>query len=213
MVRPLPLRPLRWTSLFLAFLIVGLSALKAAGAQQPFWTPDGFFQALKHVAERSMPRVSAMVGQDYPALPKDVTRLVVTKYPRLQDDVLTHLNRKYPKLYSDAVVYVSKQSPRTYQAFQQDVLRNKDRIKKGKTTPADLFWSRVEQDPRLKIAVMTHLDRLYPQLKFDILSRVDRSYPTLKRDLLKLMVNEYPGFLLKFTKIWANESFDEIIGL
>ena len=209
MVRPLPLR---WTSLFLTFLFTGLLGLAPARAQQP-WTSDSFFQALKHVAERSMTRVGAMVSQDYPTLPKDVTRLVINKYPRLQDDVLAHLNRKYPKLYSDAVLYVSKQSSRTYQAFQQDVLRNKDRIKKGKTTPADLFWLRVDQDPRLKIEVMTHLDHLYPQLKFDILSRVDRSYPALKRDLFKLMVNKYPGFLLKFTKIWANESFDEIIGL
>jgi hypothetical protein len=200
-------------SLLLTTLIMGLSGSGPVLADQSFWTPDGFFQALKRVAMRSMTRVSTMVSQDYPALPRDVTQLVATKYPRLQKEVQAYIDRKYPKLYSEALVYVSQHSPQTYQVFQQDLVRNKDRIRQGRTTPQDLFWFRVEQDPRLRIAVMTHLDRLYPQLKFDILSRVDRNYPAFKQDLFKLVVKEYPGFLLKFTKIWADESLNEVLGL
>jgi hypothetical protein len=200
-------------SLIQANLIAGLVGIPPAFGQQSNWTPEGLFHAVNRVATRSITRVSAMVSQDYPAFPGDVSRIVKTKYPRLQDEVQTYFDRKHPKLYSEALLYVSKHSPSTYRVFQQDLVRNKVRIETKKTTPQDLFWFRVEKNPRLKIAVMGHLDRLHPQLKFDILSRVDRNYPALKQDLFKLVVKEYPGLLWKFTVIWADEGFNEVIGL
>lgn len=200
----------RWILLMSAVLLFEADAPSAAAVDLSTLTPEGFFRTVSRIAEQSGPRIGVIIREDYPTLPNDVTHLVARQYPRLYADVYNLLNIQYPLLYSEAADYTLKHSPSTYLAFQQDLISRKSEIVSGKTSPADLFWGRIEQQPRLKIELMSYLSEKHPDLPLRILSRVDQEYPMLKVDLFRLVVSRYPGLIWETGKIWTLETLNEL---
>jgi hypothetical protein len=128
----------------------------------------------------------------------------------LYADIYNLLNSQYPRLYSEAADYTFNHSPLTYRAFQQDLVGRRSEIAAGKVSPGDLFWGRIEQQPPLKIEVMSYLSEKHPELPLRILSRVDQEYPMLKIDLFRLVASRYPGLIWETGKIWTLETLNEM---
>jgi len=191
-------------------LVTGADAGSAAAADLSILTPEGFFQTVNRIAEQSGPKIGLVIQEDYPTLPADVTDLVAHQYPKLYADIYNFLNTQYPQLYSEAADYTFNHSALTYRAFQQDVIGRKSEITSGKMSPADLLWVRIEQQPPLRIEVMSYLSQKHPELPLQILSRVDQEYPMLKVDLFRLVVTRYPGLIWETGKIWTLETLNEI---
>lgn len=197
--------PLRLLLAALGVLILPVTAVPSS-----LFSPDGFFDAISRIAVRSAPRIGTVVGQDYPALPDDVTELVLTRYPRLHEDLYRTVERRYPSLYNEALRYVHRRHPGFYAGFQSDLVREKKTIESGRQKPSDLFWAKLDQQHKIRIDVWTHLDGLHPEIKLDVLNRVNRNHPGLKADLFKLVASRYPGIIWEVGKILAAETVDEI---
>ena len=191
-------------------LLTGSVAGSASAADFSVLTPDGFFRTVNRIAEQSGSKIGSVVEEKYPTLPSDVTDLVAHRYPKLYADIYNLLNTQYPQLYSEAAAYTFNHSALTYRAFQQDLIARKSEIALGKVNPGDLFWGRIEQQPPLKIEVMSYLSQKHPELPMLILSRVDHEYPMLKVDLFRLVVTRYPGLIWESGKIWTLETLNEM---
>jgi hypothetical protein len=191
-------------------LLTGADAGSASAADLSILTPEGFFQTVNRIAEQSGPKIALVIQEDYPTLPTDVTNLVAHQYPQLYADIYNLLNSQYPRLYSEAADYTFNHSPLTYRAFQQDLVGRRSEIAAGKVSPGDLFWGRIEQQPPLKIEVMSYLSEKHPELPLRILSRVDQEYPMLKIDLFRLVASRYPGLIWETGKIWTLETLNEM---
>jgi hypothetical protein len=200
----------KFSFLIATVLLTGTVAASAAAADFSILTPEGFFQTVNRIAEKSGPKIGVIIQEDYPTLPADVTELVAHQYPKLYADIYNLLNTQYPQLYSEAADYTFTHSVLTYRAFQQDLIGRKSELAAGKANPGDLFWGRIEQQPPLKIEVMSYLSQKHPELPLLILSRVDHEYPMLKVDLFRLVVTRYPGLIWESGKIWTLETLSEM---